>query len=139
MGAIEAEKVQEGAKMMRKGATKMGPHQADSVLKAALNEHGQNMTELDQLDGSKTNLGSRDGFWWVKTVTKWPEEGGVDAKKCHKNGSTPGRFGFEGSIEPKRSICTEKRRDITDLDKVDTIYVKNGENHGIRPKKFRVG
>ena len=63
MGAIEAEKGQERAKMMRKGATKMGPHQADSVLKAALNEHGQNMTELDQLDGSKTNLGSRDGFW----------------------------------------------------------------------------
>ena len=42
---------QERAKMMRKGATKMGPHQADSVLKAALNENGQNMTELGKLDG----------------------------------------------------------------------------------------
>ena len=123
---------------MRKGDTKMGPHQVDSVLKAALNEHGQNMTELDQLDGSKTNLHSRDGFWWVKIATEWLEEGEDDAKKCHKNGSTPGRFGFEGNIEPKRSICTEKRRDITDLDKLDTIYVENGENHGIRPKKFRV-
>ena len=55
-------------------------------------------------------------------------------RKCHKNGSTPGRFGFEGNIEPKRSICTERRRDITDLDKLDTVYVENDENHGIRPK-----
>ena len=101
VGAIEAEKVQEGAKMMRKGATKMGPHQADSVLKAASNEHGQNMTELDQLDGSKTNLHSRDGFWWVQIATEWLEEGEDDAKRCHENGSTPGRFDFEGSIERK--------------------------------------
>ena len=70
MGAIEAGKGQERAKMMRKGATKMGPHQADSVLKAALNEHGQNMTELDQFDASKTNLHSRDGIWWVKIATE---------------------------------------------------------------------
>ena len=85
---------------MPKDATKMGPHQADSVLKAALNEHGQNMTELDQLDGSKTNLGSRDGFWWVKIATEWLEEGEDNAKKCHKNESTPGRFGILGCIEP---------------------------------------
>ena len=101
MGAIEAEKVQERAKMMRKGATKMGPHQADSVLKAALNEHGQNMTELDQLDGSKTNLHSRDGFWWVQIATGGPEEGEDDAKRWHQNPSTPNRFGSEGSIEQK--------------------------------------
>ena len=87
--------------MMRKGATKMGPHQADSVLKAALNEHGQNMTELDQLDGSKTNLHSRDGFWWVQIATEWPEEGEDDAKRCHENGSTPGRLWLEGSIDRK--------------------------------------
>ena len=51
MGAIEAEKVQEGAKMMRKGATKMGPHQAGWGLKAALAGNGQNKAELDRLDG----------------------------------------------------------------------------------------
>ena len=41
--------------MMRTNATKMGPHQADSVLKAALNEHGQNRTDLDKLDGFFTD------------------------------------------------------------------------------------
>ena len=97
----EAEKGQERAKMMRKGATKMGPHQADSVLKAALNEHGQNMTELGQLDGSKTNLHSRDGSWWVQMATEGPKEGEDDAKRCHQNGPTRGRFGFEGIIQRK--------------------------------------
>ena len=92
------------------------------------------MTELGQLDGSKTNLHSRDGSWWVQMATEGPKEGEDDAKECHKNGSTRGRFGFEGKIEPKRSICTEKRRDITDLDELDTIYCETGENHGIRPK-----
>ena len=84
---------------MRKSATKMGQHQADSVLKAALNEHGQNMTDLEQLGGNKTNLHSRDRFWWVKIATEGPGEGEDDAKKCHKNGSTPGKFGFEGCVE----------------------------------------
>ena len=96
------------------------------------------MTELDKLDGLDANLHSRDGFWWVQMAIEEPQEGEDDAKKCHKNGSTPGRFGLEGNIEPKRSICTEKRRDIRDLDKLDRIYFENGENHGIRPNKFRV-
>ena len=82
--------------MMRKGATKMGPHQADSVLKAALNEHGQNMTELDQLDGSKTNLHSRDGSWWVQMATEGPKEGEDDAENGRENGSMPGRLVLEG-------------------------------------------
>ena len=49
MGAIEAEKVQEGAKMMRKGATKLGPHQADSVWKAALNRTDPFVQKNDEI------------------------------------------------------------------------------------------
>ena len=51
MGADEAEKGQERAKMMRKGATKIGPHQADWSFKAALNENGHHKAGLDRLDG----------------------------------------------------------------------------------------
>ena len=49
MGAIEAGKGQERAKMMRKGATKMGPHQADSVLKVALNRKDPFVQKNDEI------------------------------------------------------------------------------------------
>ena len=51
VGADETEKDQKRAKMTRKGATKMGPHQADWGLKAALNENEHHKAELDRLDG----------------------------------------------------------------------------------------
>ena len=50
MGVNETEKGQEGAKMVRKGAAKMGPHQAGWGLKAALAGNGQNKAELNMLD-----------------------------------------------------------------------------------------
>ena len=49
VGAIEAGKGQERAKMMRKGATKMGPHQADSVLKVALNRKDPFVQKNDEI------------------------------------------------------------------------------------------
>ena len=63
----------------------------------------------------------RDGFWWAKTATDRPEEGGDGAKSGHENGSTPGRFGFQPSRREKvinmgQKISQNGRGHVTERD-----------------------